>query len=377
MNKGTIITAILGVATHAHAEIKLGDMGSVGFGLETTIRSTSNVILDETQQDDTIYSFMPKAVFRSDQGAASIEAYAGLNIIRYHNLNNNDSENIKSGITILFPDEPQGENYSLKLNAAYNQNTNANSALLSVIETENIALSATGNYFISEYVSLRSGLSYLENTSQTAGFADTSTLTWPIAMFYKYDEALSLGTGYRYRRSEVSNVTPVASSDDHAFYIGVEDLISPLLQYELQWGYQYRDFDNDQSFENLGGVYAEAILSWYATQRSIFMFNVGNEFGTSAANQSSETFSTSIQWMHKFDERLSTTLGAEYQDIAYKQIIGTRNDEDYSAFLNAEYKVLDDNMILRARLRYADHSSSLDAANYDVIEASISCFLLF
>ena len=146
-----------------------------------------------------------------------------------------------------------------------------------------------GSYFVSEYVSLRGGVDYLDSESQTESFADTTTITLPVALYYKYDETLNFGAGYRYRNSDVDKVTPQADADDHAVYIGVEDLISPLVQYALELGYQYRDFNDEDNFDSGGSAYAQGLLTWFVTDMSNIVVNISNDFGTTAANQSSET----------------------------------------------------------------------------------------
>ena len=96
--------------THTHAEIALGDLGALGFGIDANVRATSNLVLDNSEEDDVVYTAMPKAVFRSE-GATSIEAFVGLEVLRFDDLDKNDSENFKSGIVIQLPNEADGENY--------------------------------------------------------------------------------------------------------------------------------------------------------------------------------------------------------------------------------------------------------------------------
>jgi hypothetical protein len=46
-------------------------------------------------------------------------------------------------------------------------------------------------------------------------------------------------------------------------------------------------------------------------------------------------------------------------------------------FLNVDYKILDDNWVLSSGVAYTDRRSDVATANYDVIEVSIACKLLF
>jgi hypothetical protein len=374
-----IITTCVSVvlASTVSAEIGLGDSGALAFGLDLSARYTSNTFLNSVEEEDVIYTTLPTVNFRSDEGAMSIDAFAGVALIRYSDAGRFDSENFKSGFVAVLPDENRGENYSLRFQGGFNQATAARAAALDVVETETFDLSANGNYYVSEYVSLRSGVFYEDRDAETVGFTDVETIKIPFAVYYDYDEALSFGFGYRYRMSEVADAAKSADSKDHAVFFGLEDLISPLIQYKLQLGYQYRDFSDNTTFDDVGGVYSELILSWKLTEMTDVVVESGNEFSTSAANQSSETFYTQVALNHRFDERIHTVLGAKFEDTTYQQTDGTRDDEEWGVFLNVSYKIWDDNWVLRGGVAYTDRSSNIATANYDVTEVSLGCTLLF
>lgn len=372
-----IALCVIGVCLPLRGEVVLGAVGSIGFGLDTRLQATSNVILDSTEQDDVVTSAMPKVVFRSAGGAAAIEAFAGVDFLRYDQLSKNDADNFKSGLSINYPAEPNGEPISLQIQAGFNQNTSASAALLAITETESLTIGTSGTVYLSQYVSIRSAINYTDTASKTAGFADTTSTTLPLSLYYRVDEAISIGTGYRYRNTSVGNVQPAADSDDHAVFVGFENLISPLLQYGIELGYQKRDFANSDVFKDERAAYAQALLTWFLNERTNILLAVSNEFGTTAANQSNETFSTTLTLIHNFDERLSTTIGGTYQDLSYTQAVGSRSDDETSLFLNTRYSILDDKVSLNGGFSYADHQSSITSATYEVLEATVSCTVLF
>ena len=117
--------------------------------------------------------------------------------------------------------------------------------------------------------------------------------------------------------------------------------------------------------------------TWKLTDITDVVAVAGNEFSTSAANQSSETFYTKISLNHRFDPRIHTALGAKFEDTTYEQIDGTRDDDEWGVFLNVDYKILDDKWVLSSGVAYTDRRSDVATANYDVIEVSIACKLLF
>jgi hypothetical protein len=210
------------ITTLSYAEYQIGDVGAVAFGLDASVLATDNVTMDSSEDSDNILSVLPTVNFKSDAGAASIEAYVGVEMISYDDLSENDSDDFKSNLKVTFPDELNGENYSLVFEGGYNEFTSAQSSQGGqgrVVSTEDLDLNLNGRYYITEDITLRAAAEYLDTESNTTGFADVETLTIPVAVFYDIDEALSVGLGYRNRSSEVGNQVASAKADstDHAF----------------------------------------------------------------------------------------------------------------------------------------------------------------
>ena len=282
---------------------------------------------------------------------------------------------------ITFPDELDGENFSLVFEGGYNEFTSAQSSQNGegrVVNTEDLDLNFNGRYYITEDITLRAAVEYLDKESQTTGYADLETLTVPVAVYYDFDEALSAGIGYRNRTSKVgSQVTSAkADSDDHAFFVGVENQVSEIWGYELEIGFQQRDFD-ENAFSDEDGVFASILANWQISEMTELVGQLSNEFGTTLANQSSEIASAGVQLNHTFDERISASLGLSYEEIEYTQGNGSREDERVSSFLTVDYKLLDGQWTLRGSVSYDDNDSDAASANYDALRGGLSSIFVF
>ena len=77
-------------SAYLSAEISLGDSGALALGLDTRIEATTNATLSNAETSDTIFTALPNLKYRSDAGAASIDAYAGIELLRYNRLDSND-----------------------------------------------------------------------------------------------------------------------------------------------------------------------------------------------------------------------------------------------------------------------------------------------
>jgi len=381
LKKHLLLAALFGGASLSHAEYQIGDVGAVALGLDTSVLSTDNVTMDSSEDSDVVTSILPTLQFKSDAGAASIEAYVGQEFITYNDLSENDSEDIKSNVKITFPDELDGENFSLVFEGGYNEFTSAQSSQNGegrVVSTEDLDLNFNGRYYITEDITLRAAVEYLDKESQTTGYADLETLTVPVAVYYDFDEALSAGIGYRNRTSKVgSQVTSAkADSDDHAFFVGVENQVSEIWGYELEIGFQQRDFD-ENAISDQDGVFASILANWQISEMTELVGQLSNEFGTTLANQSSEIASAGVQLNHTFDERISASLGLSYEEIEYTQANGSREDERVSSFLTVDYKLLDGQWTLRGSVSYDDNDSDTASANYDALRGGLSSIFVF
>jgi hypothetical protein len=178
--------------------------------------------------------------------------------------------------------------------------------------------------------------------------------------------------------SEVDSLdaAQAADSDDQAFFLGLENELSSIWSYTLELGYQQREFDNT-AFDDQDGLFASFELNWQLSDMSELSAELSNEFGTTLANQSSETARAAVQLNHTFDERISAALGLSFEEVNYEQLSGSREDELFSSFLTIDYQLLEGKWVLRGSVSYDDSSSSAAAANYDAVRSGISSIVIF
>ena len=379
--KHIILLFLVGGTSLSYAEFRVGDSGAVTIGFEASVISTDNVNSDSTEDSDVITSVLPTLQYKSDAGATSIEAYVGLEFITYNDLSENDSEDFKSNLKITFPDELDGENFSLVIEGGYNEFTSARSnqgGQGGVVSTEELDFSLNTSYYITEDITLRAAVEHLDKESLTTGFADLTTMTVPVAFYYDIDESLSAGIGYRSRRSKVGNqvTSAKADSDDEAFFVGIENQVSDIWGYELEVGIQERDFDVD-GISDEDGLFTSFLVNWQVSDMTEVVGELSNEFGTTLANQSAEIASAGLQLNHTFDERLSASLGLTYEEIEYTQASGARDDDRLSSFLTVDYKLMDGQWTLRGSVSHDDNDSSVAPANYQALRVGLSSIYVF
>ena len=359
------------------AEVKLGSAGAVAIGLDSSVRHTSNVFLNSSEQKDLIFTLLPTVNYRSNQGAVELDAFMGIAMVRYSDFSSNDAESLKCGFSATYPREKNNENISLAFSGSYVESNEARKALLDIVNVDTLNLSLIGSYYMGDLTSLRSSLLFENRNTDIDTYVDVESIELPFAFYYDYDEAMSFGLGYSFRKSEISSLIVPADSNDHAFFIAFEDLISPLIQYEAKLGYRYRNFKYDTSFDDDGGIYTKLNLRYKLSEVTQLSILLSRDFKTSAANQSVETSSAKLTLNHRLDSMLSADIGFMTGTDDYEQKSGTRNDDDWGVFFGFNYELSEINCVLKCAISYSTHNSDFDSANYKLIGANFACSFLY
>ncbi|MEC7487266.1 MAG: outer membrane beta-barrel protein [Verrucomicrobiota bacterium] len=359
------------------AEVNLGPAGAVAVGFDSSIRHTSNVFLNSSEESDLIYTLLPSINYRSNQGAVGIDAFMGVEMVRFSDFNSIDDNNFKCGFSAIYPMEKNGENISLTFSGSYEESNEAREALLNIVNVDTLSLSLIGSYYLGDILSMRSSILYENHNTDTDTYVDVESIELPLAFYYDYDEAMSFGLGYSFRKSDVSRLTVPADSEDHAFFIGFEDLLSPLIQYEAKLGYRYRDFKYDTNFDDGGGIYAKLKLRYNLSEITQLSLMLSSDFRTSAANQSVNTSSARFTLNHRLDPMLTADMGFIISSDNYEQILGTRDDDDWGVSLGLNYELSEINCVLKGSISFLKNSSDLDSANYNLIVANFVCSFLY
>ena len=359
------------------AEVNLGSAGAVAVGFDSSIHHTSNVFLNSSEESDLIYTLLPTVNYRSNQGAVGIDAFMGVEMVRFSDFSSIDANNLKCGFSAIYPKEKNGENISLTFNGSYVESNEAREALLNVVNTDTLNLSLIGSYYLGDILSMRSSIFFEDHNTDTDTYVDVESIELPLALYYDYDEAMSFGLGYSFRKSEISRLIVPADSEDHAFFIGFEDLISPLIQYEAKLGYRYRNFKYDNNFDDGGGIYTKLKLRYNLSEITQLSLLLSSDFRTSAANQSVNTSSARVTLNHRLDPMLSADIGFMISNDNYEQILGARDDDDWGVSFGLNYELSELNCVLKSAISYLKHSSDLDSANYNLIVANFVCSFLY
>lgn len=362
-----------------HAEISLGNKGALALGLDAGVEYDSNVELNRAEEDDVIGYLLPKLLYRYDQGAVLIDAHVGVLIREYDDLSDYDSDSFKSRVQVSFPHGEYDANYELDLDTGYNESTEADGDLQEVLDKETLHFNLTGKYNFTDRYYVRSGVLYKDVDTVQSSRDDVETVTVPVDFFYRYNEDLSFGLGYRFRDTDVDPAgSTSADSKDHAVYAAAEGRVTATIDGEVRVGYQERDF-SDSSFEDEDGLFAEVVLSWAYSEQSTLAFTAGRELMTSVGTQSIEQTYVDLEWEHRINEKISIWAGAGYEERDYTSLVGDapREDDIYYAELGGEYVLIEDRLVLEGSLQQTERSSDDADSDYSKTLAIIGISLVY
>ena len=378
MNK-TLILAIAALATAssaARAEISLGN-GAIAFGLDAQISRTTNA--DPTELNDatdTISVVSPGVHYKKDDAELKVEAYLGIDVVRYDELDENDSEDLTASLDLSYPQSGGPVNWSLGL--GYAESNSFQRGELEIVDVEEFTFDFAGSYYVSERTSLRSGIGYKNRESSSNTFNDVEILEIPFSVYYDYSDAMSVGVGYRLSQTESSGTIGGAGGDseDHAGFIAVEHILSEILSYEAEFGLQSRSYDTG-GINDRDSVYIDTSLNWKVTGVTSLTLAVGNDFSTSLADQSVETFTIDLDVSHEVTDRISLSGGITFEDAEYEQLGGDRDDEVFSYYVGASYTLIPRKLSLNGQIAYTDSDSSASVATYEAASGTIGISALF
>jgi len=360
------------------AEYELGNYGALAVDVEAGVEYASNIALNSFEQDDVVFNFMPLLHYRSAQGQFHVEAYAGMNFIRYDVNDENDAEDLKSQLVLEFPygADRYDKRYDLKFGIGYNENTKANSAIQAIASINETNVDLISRYYYTDRSYFQSGILYLNRESSSESFFDLYEASIPLEVFYDYTEDLSYGVGYRYRMTDIDSTTAEADSVDHAFYLAAVGELDPSVTMEIRAGMQLREFDASE-YSSESDFFMDASLLWQISELTWMKVSLGNEFGTTISNQSREALYARFKLRHSFTEQWDGIVGFGYNKSDYTQSIGSRNDEQLLFELGAVYTLIEQRLSVEGHFGYRNRESTESFSEYDASRTRLSISYLF
>jgi len=346
-----LIATFLGLSAQAAPFMAVGDNAELFVTAAANVQFDDNIYLDtKNESDDTIMSFTPGVDLVFGKGSVTKgNAYFREEIRRYSDNGNQDSELSSFGFNSRYDNGVTKADFNASY-AQVAQNDNDLRATGSLVRRKLTNLGAKVEFGISEKTSLAAGLTFAKTDYGPASYTDSDIWSLPLDVYYKANPKMDWSLGYRYRSTDLGGAG--RDSTDHFVNVGARGEFSPKLTGQVRVGLGQRSFDVGSDETQLG---FDGNLSYAFSEKTSYVFNLSNDFGSSGTGESTETFRIGFTASNKMSEQWSFTGGLSLNKTDYP----TRSDDYLEGLLAVTYNL---NAIVNFGASYTYRNNSSDSA---------------
>jgi len=278
-----------------------------------------------------------------------------INTMTFQEFDEQDVANFQSGITFSFPHE-SGNPLSAILRGGFNQTSTADETVGDRVTSNNISLGAQASYRVNEKYSVNGSLTFDHQSFDGAALVDQSTFSTGAGISYRYSSKLDLAANYRFRFTDVDAAATAATSKDHAFYFGAVGQVLPKTTASIGLGAQFRDYENNNLYQDKWAPFAIIDLSWAARPSLTVSLNGQHDFATTAANETLSRTKLSMGASFKYLEKTTVSASIFAENTNYEDPV-VREDEAWGigAGINRE---INEYITIFANANYSDRDST-------------------
>ena len=251
---------------------------------------------------------------------------------------------------------------------SYRRNTIANETVNDRTRSNDASFSGQFTHLTTEKLGFRLTGNYSGNNFLTSGYSDTTTYGLGLHGVYVYSPKLKLLSGINRGESWNSN-GPVGrrnpSTRDWRYTVSAEGEFAPKVTGDVSLGLTQHD-STKAGFGDANALFAAAGVSWAASQKTSWNFNVSQDLSLSAADQAAKNLNLSLGVSQRFSDKLSGSASVGYDRSNYvgEAATNSRRDNGYSLRGRLSY-ILNDYSSVDVAAGYRNNNSSNTTSDYD------------
>jgi hypothetical protein len=326
------------------------------------VRFEDNVLLTKhNTKSDTIFSIIPGAELDYNGGQSKGVVTLSEDFERYASNGHMDAE-LFSGIGELKYDSGMTK---IDSRIGYRQMNQGSSSARNADQTVRHDLfdaSVNGNWSATAKTSIGSGIMYDRTNYAGAGYADNEHFSLPLDVYYSVSPKVDVSFGYRYRSTKIEELPAVPvnyDSNDHFFNVGARGEFTPKLKGQFRVGYGIRDFDHQDTTDQLG---LSGGLTYVYSPKTSFDFSVSNDFDNSVVGTSQEVFAVRTGGKFAFTPQWSAQAGLSFESTKYAN--STRTDDFFVGDAAVAY-AMNESVSIQGAYSYRTSSNSKTYSVYD------------
>lgn len=276
--------------------------------LNTTAEMThdSNLFAQNDAESDLYLSLQPELQFLRQAGRGTIDARVGVNVTRFFDFSEENSEDFHAALDVTYPVTPSSP-LSGGFFAGLTERTEVHDFLNARVKTEETAVGLDSIYRVSDRLGLRNNLAYTDTAVE--GYSDIQTYSGTFGLQWVYSEKLSYFTDYRLRRSQSDGDETLQGREvdniDHAIFFGATGALRPRINGTASIGYQQTDSRGSEPDRGL--LVTAVILDWAWRPRTSLTLGASRDLDVSPTDETVESSEVSLGLQHEVDAKISLT----------------------------------------------------------------------
>ncbi len=343
--------------------VTIGDIGTISFTGNSTIKWDSNIFRQETREvSDTLLVFSPgfSAVLGRNVTDLDIGLSTSYDINRYQDNDDLDSELLSLRANAAY----RTSRLELAANASYVE-TKSNNELANragaLLERELTAYGINGEYTLSPKFSVKAGVNWDEIAyvgDYAASYSDREYLKLPVDIYYELTPKMGLSVGYVYGQIDVESAGQDATTNN--FNVGLRGELLPKLVGYFKVG--YNQYEHDNAARDTASMSLDSNLTWTVSAKFTHRLNIHRNFDASATGTGTEESKLNWSTSYALNNKVSLSGRAGYSIRDY--LASERKDKLLTLGLNGTYRI-NRYWNLNAGYVFSNNDSNNAGSSYD------------
>lgn len=327
--------------------------------VETAVQHDSNVFVNANEESDWILRLSPHLQFLRRAGTIQLDASAGVDVLRFLDLSDENTENFFTRLSLTYPNRPGFVPTYGRFDIGWRERSFADQSLGELTHSQIFDVGANVRHFFSDKLALTGAAGYSQENFDLGRFSKIERWKAGGNIGHFYSDKLELFTGYRYRRTETEGRTQRSLGiDDHLLHVGGEGALFPRVVGRVSVGVQHRRFNDNAAMDNETRPYGDLSLDWSPKHRTVLTLAGGQDFDVTADDRSVDMTRVSLTLNQGISQDLSFKPNINYSHQRYTWSGGSsRTDDSYGAGIGLVYD-LNMDASLGVRYSYLDRDSS-------------------
>jgi hypothetical protein len=351
------------ISVHA-AELSPGTgiffVGSAGLKYDSNIFLTQN-----NTKSSAVYELTPGVEFDLGAGSLTKNVFTFSETFVSYSSASDQNTNLANAKYVLDYSDSKA---SFNLDAEYHQiaqNTRDVHFAGHILQTDVIHIGPQVELAVSPKTSFGAGVIYENYKYDISGYANRSTVTVPLDVYYEIVPKVQGSVGYRYRSNSVD--APGLKSDDNYFSVGARGEFDPKLSGSFSVGYNQRKINAGTvrgiavAGRTESGLGLDAKLDYLYSEKTKLQLTAREDFNNAATGDSEKVFELGAGLSSALTNVVTADASLHYGQ--YKYVASTRSDDYYRLQAGLTYSC-NANVKVNGTYGYQDNSSNFSGLSF-------------